>query len=316
MNFSDLISREIAKKKKEKEKLISSNDEKCINKSKVEKRSYSKAQDDDEKEKDEDTKRMKILKELNEAKRRQLQQQEEEQKKQEEQEQKENMKNSINSLKNKELMNNSITDEELANGLRSFNEPIKLFGETKIDCIKRLDSLITKRKLIEERKEQLKKELEIDFNIIPTDIRDNKSKVSIQLRSYIKYLLKEWELFISKTDIEHQSLLVETKKDLVPLLVMLRKEKIDDDIFITLSTTFQYLQQKDYQNANDSYLKLSIGNVAWPIGVINIGIHARSAHSKLTGADKKSNIMSDEITRKWLMGIKRLITFAEKKWPN
>lgn len=58
-------------------------------------------------------------------------------------------------------------------------------------------------------------------------------------------------------------------------------------------------------------MKLSIGNVAWPIGVTSVGIHARSAHSKIQGGRNAANIMIDERTRLWITSIKRLITFEE-----
>ena len=32
-----------------------------------------------------------------------------------------------------------------------------------------------------------------------------------------------------------------------------------------------YMQKRQYQKANDSYLRLSIGNAPWPIGVTMVG---------------------------------------------
>ena len=32
-----------------------------------------------------------------------------------------------------------------------------------------------------------------------------------------------------------------------------------------------YMQKRQYQRANDSYLRLSIGNAPWPIGVTMVG---------------------------------------------
>ena len=41
------------------------------------------------------------------------------------------------------------------------------------------------------------------------------------------------------------------------------------------------LIQREYITANDYYLRLSIGNAAWPIGVASIGMHERSNDSKV-----------------------------------
>ena len=66
--------------------------------------------------------------------------------------------------------------------------------------------------------------------------------------------------------------------------------------------------------ANETYLKLSIGNAAWPVGVRSVGIHQRAADLKITGSDQKTatNIMMGDKTRRWITAVKRLITFCEK----
>ena len=75
-------------------------------------------------------------------------------------------------------------------------------------------------------------------------------------------------------------------------------------------------QERRYVDANDGYLRLSIGKAAWPIGVTMVGIHERSAREKLHESDKNAaHIMSDESTRKWLQSIKRCLSFAQTRWP-
>ncbi|OUM51676.1 hypothetical protein BVG19_g796 [[Candida] boidinii] len=154
------------------------------------------------------------------------------------------------------------------------------------------------------------------FLINKDDIRDNIDAVGIQCRDYIRYLLKEWDDKNSRIqDLnakDNEDLrLTETKKWLLSLLVGLKKQNITKDLLITLSTIFYNMQQKEFIQANENYIKLSVGNIAWPIGVINVGIHSRSADSKITGESNISNIMKDEKTRRWILGVKRLITFAE-----
>ena len=74
-------------------------------------------------------------------------------------------------------------------------------------------------------------------------------------------------------------------------------------------------QERRYVDANDGYLRLSIGKAAWPIGVTMVGIHERSAREKLHESDNAAHIMSDEVTRKFLQSIKRCLSFAQTRWP-
>ncbi len=156
---------------------------------------------------------------------------------------------------------------------------------------------------------------------MPEDIRDDENKVYSQVRAYLKHLIFEWEADLKARDETPErafDILTETKQYLVPLLSLLRRRKLSPQIFPTLSTLCMYLQQRNYRNANNTYLKLSIGNAAWPIGVTAVGIHARSARERITGDNQSStqiaHIMSDETTRKWLTSVKRLITFCEGHW--
>lgn len=73
-------------------------------------------------------------------------------------------------------------------------------------------------------------------------------------------------------------------------------------------------QERRYVNANDGYLRLSIGKAAWPIGVTMVGIHERSAREKLHNGER-GHVMGDEVTRKYLQSIKRMLTFAQTRWP-
>jgi pre-mRNA-splicing factor 18 len=144
-----------------------------------------------------------------------------------------------------------------------------------------------------------------DLIITLEDIqRPTDPDLPMKVNSYIKFVLKLWEDLPS-------DLLLDTKKSLFPMLVKLRKNTLPIEHLTSLMTIFYHLQHKEYLKANESYMKLSIGNVAWPIGVISISIHARSTQSKLEGG--KANIMIDEETRKWITAVKRLVTFMEKR---
>jgi len=75
------------------------------------------------------------------------------------------------------------------------------------------------------------------------------------------------------------------------------------------------LQTREYVVANDYYMRLSIGNAAWPMGVTMVGIHERSAREKIFST-QTAHVLNDETQRKYIQAIKRLITFCQRKWPN
>jgi len=66
--------------------------------------------------------------------------------------------------------------------------------------------------------------------------------------------------------------------------------------------------------AGDAYIRLAIGNAAWPIGVSAVGLHERAAREKV-GEGKSAHVMNDEAQRKYVTTIKRLISFAQRAYP-
>lgn len=161
--------------------------------------------------------------------------------------------------------------------------------------------------------EYLQKENTVDIFIGSQDILDQcMPKLALQIRKFVKEMLYTWS---DNIDEQYPSaVLLETKRDLVKLLYKLRSGKLDPDVVVSLGTIVHYIQTEQLTMANEAYLKLSIGNVAWPIGVRDVGIHARAADAKIAGDDKLklANIMKSESTRRWLVAVKRLINYSEK----
>ena len=89
---------------------------------------------------------------------------------------------------------------------------------------------------------------------------------------------------------------------------------LDEGVLEPIVEIVKAAQEKRYVDANDGYLRLSIGKAAWPIGVTMVGIHERSAREKLHESDK-GHVMGDEVTRKFLQSIKRCLSFAQVRWP-
>jgi len=97
-----------------------------------------------------------------------------------------------------------------------------------------------------------------------------------------------------------------------------------DDMLPRVAEIVHHMQKRQYQRANDAYLRLSIGNAPWPIGVTMVGwvffsislldplrtlprIHERSAREKIS-TDQVAHVLNDEVSRKYIQSLKRLVT--------
>jgi len=107
---------------------------------------------------------------------------------------------------------------------------------------------------------------------------------------------------------------VQSAQYLKPLFKLLRSRTIPDDMLPRLAEIVHYMQKRQYQRANDAYLRLSIGNAPWPIGVTMVGIHERSAREKIS-SDQVAHVLNDEVSRKYIQSLKRLLTFSQTKYP-
>ena len=100
-------------------------------------------------------------------------------------------------------------------------------------------------------------------------------------------------------------------------------QSMPDDMLPRVAEIVHHMQKRQYQKANDSYLRLSIGNAPWPIGVTMVGfvsfsiswfdqltipprIHERSAREKIS-TDQVAHVLNDEVSRKYIQSLKRLI---------
>lgn len=153
-----------------------------------------------------------------------------------------------------------------------------------------------------------------------SEINEDEKNICIKIRVFLKKLIYFWEnklydltdLNISAENLKESEILKETKQNLVLLLYKLRAQKLSQKILISLATIIHFIQNKNYTKANESYLKLSIGNVAWPIGLENIGIHLRKISNRTSSSSSSSNIMINEKTKLWILSIKRLISMSER----
>ncbi|XP_021917521.1 pre-mRNA-splicing factor 18 isoform X2 [Zootermopsis nevadensis] len=107
----------------------------------------------------------------------------------------------------------------------------------------------------------------------------------------------------------------QTQVYLKPLLRKLKTKSLPEDISDSLTEITRYMMDRDYIRASDSYLQMAIGNAPWPIGVTMVGIHARTGREKIFSKNV-AHVMNDETQRKYLQGLKRLMTKCQQYFPT
>ncbi|KAI1469559.1 uncharacterized protein F4812DRAFT_458093 [Daldinia caldariorum] len=215
-----------------------------------------------------------------------------------------------------------IPEEQLVAKLRELGEPATLFGEThrvKLRRYRRLTTVVTAGPIPTTLRLVEEKDMKVD-GTIPQD-KAGRQYLFRQLTSYFTMVLREWEAALAREENRDTfagkaavNAMVSSRDNMVPLFRKFEKGELEDDILKPVVEIVQAAQERRYVDANDGYLRLSIGKAAWPIGVTMVGIHERSAREKLHNGER-GHIMSDEVTRKYLQSIKRCLTFAQVRWP-
>ncbi|KAI6104795.1 Prp18 domain-containing protein [Pisolithus thermaeus] len=241
----------------------------------------------------------------------------------------------------------NISNEETVRRLRAKGQPIRLFGESDKDRRLRLRALElleekdherqcgqndfkkaledvenVERELRNKNKEKRRGDTEvgvIDLDLVKTD----PDKLYPLIYYALKRTLKEWEESMDERP-EHvkrstqgklaAAIQVQSAEYLKPLFKTLRSRSLPSDMLVRIAEIVHYMQKRQYQKANDSYLRLSIGNAPWPIGVTMVGIHERSAREKIS-TDQVAHVLNDEVSRKYIQSLKRLLTFSQTKYP-
>ncbi|KAI1212207.1 uncharacterized protein F4807DRAFT_362611 [Annulohypoxylon truncatum] len=218
-----------------------------------------------------------------------------------------------------------VPDAELVARLRELGHPATLFGEThrgRLRRYRKLTTVVTSGPIPTTLRLVDEKDMKIS-DAIPQD-RAGRAYLFRQLASYFTMVLREWEVALAREEDKGGrdtfagkaavNAMVSSRENMVPLFRKFEKGELDDDVLKPVVEIVKAAQERRYVDANDGYLRLSIGKAAWPIGVTMVGIHERSAREKLHDGER-GHIMSDEVTRKYLQSIKRCLTFAQVRWP-
>ncbi|KAL8767199.1 MAG: hypothetical protein Q9209_006204 [Squamulea sp. 1 TL-2023] len=227
-----------------------------------------------------------------------------------------------------------MSESDLISKLRSIKEPIVLFGEThkqRLCRYRRLTANPTTQSMasssgpISTTLDPVPEAEMLVPSTLPPPNTPERTLIFRQLSSYFNMLLQEWSQALSarsesvKQSFQGKAALGAMQQSLLnlrPLFQKMESQTLEESILEPVLEIVRAAQERRYVDANDGYLRLSIGKAAWPIGVTMVGIHERSAREKLHESDKgQAHIMSDEVTRKFLQSIKRCLSFAQTRWP-
>ncbi|KAF7722510.1 mRNA splicing protein prp18 [Apophysomyces ossiformis] len=203
----------------------------------------------------------------------------------------------------------NISREEVVRRLRAKGQPIRLFGETDKQCKIRLRAL----ELMEERSEDqgqrndFMRKLEEMEEGMKLEVLKQKAGV---VDGKKEKKSKKADLIVAPIELK----LLQSDRDKLFMQIYAYLVTLEPDILARVAEITHHMQNRRYRDAQDSYLQLSIGNAPWPIGVTMVGIHERSAREKIFSS-QVAHVLNDETSRKWIQSVKRLMTFAQSKYP-
>lgn len=145
-----------------------------------------------------------------------------------------------------------------------------------------------------------------------------------EIREWVKMMLGEWGKYLAKRSEEdkrtgsgkRETMMFKQCKDYIrPFQKLLKKKTAPYETVVHVHHIVKLCKDRQYMQACDWYVKLAIGNAPWPIGVTMVGIHARTGREKIE-ASKVAHVMNDELQRKYITSLKRLMTFAQEVFPT
>ncbi|XP_072378276.1 pre-mRNA-splicing factor 18 [Diabrotica undecimpunctata] len=141
---------------------------------------------------------------------------------------------------------------------------------------------------------------------------------------FIQLLLKQWSDQLQDRSKEEKAgtkgklqgaTYAQTQEYLRPLLRKLKNFSLPEDISDSLTEIVVHLLERNYLKASAAFLQMAIGNAPWPIGVTMVGIHARTGREKIFSKNV-AHVMNDETQRKYIQGLKRLMTKCQEFYPT
>lgn len=166
-------------------------------------------------------------------------------------------------------------EQELIEKLRELDQPARLFGEDHRSRLRRYRRLVQRSASVQKMSDgPIPTTLEPvpgSQMIIPAKIPAEQADrlfLLQQLASYFNMVLSEWELALAKRDVtvrqsfqgkQAYNAMVQSRENMKPLFRRLEKADLEDGLLEPIVEIVHKAQQRKYVDANDAYLRVSIG---------------------------------------------------------
>lgn len=144
------------------------------------------------------------------------------------------------------------------------------------------------------------------------------------ISKFLRFILESWGKELNARPIHEKTSqagktisarYTSTRANLKPLFKLLKKNTINRDILRQLKLIARELVNRNYTQATCHYIDMSVGNAPWPMGVTMVGIHDRTGREKIS-QNNIAHALNDETQRKYIQGIKRLMTQFSIMYPT
>ena len=169
----------------------------------------------------------------------------------------------------------NIDEEELTQRLRALNEPARLFGENHRARLRRYRRLTKRAAMLKKLSDGPIPTLlepvpggQMIIGSKPPKEKEAREFLFRQLASYFNMVLSEWELALAKRDVtvresfqgkQAHNAMLQSRENLKPLFRRFEKGDLEDGLLEPIVEIVHKAQQRRYVDANDAYLRVSIG---------------------------------------------------------
>eukprot|EP01084_Bolivina_argentea_P318524 552405_1 len=256
----------------------------------------------------------------------------------------------------------NLTSDQVITRLRELRQPIRYFGESNEERLKRLRRLEileherqTDSKGLKNISQSIKNEVEREIEDAMAESmnqikKDGGNELDIHSKRqelkkkkydearprssfarsedfvlfFFKRMLREWEQsLLNRSESEKISpkgknatmLQKQARRDIRALFKQLKNRTVPQDVLHKSEKMVFAAEKRNYVEAKRIFFEMAIGNAPWPMGVTMVGIHERSGRSKIFSS-QIAHVMNDEIQRKYIHAMARLISFAQSKYPS
>lgn len=227
--------------------------------------------------------------------------------------------------------------EGASKGLKNARELIKNEVEKELEAAMAAQGIIDKDDLNTNNLNDTNDVNNINMNINRKELKNKRKKKYDIIRSrssfsnsedyvlfFFKRLLSEWEQNLLNRSQNQKSsasgknatmLQKQARRDIRPLFKQLKNRTVPADVLNKSEKMVFAAEKRNYVEAKRIFFEMAIGNAPWPMGVTMVGIHERSGRSKIFSS-QIAHVMNDEIQRKYIHAMARLISFAQSKYPS